>query len=133
MVSRTRTPTYFQHQTTGFGRLALVTVSLQTCDEPELVRQQYLGEPAKLIDAQLDYLAVVVHEPDAFPIVLGVTADHDLRCDMVLNAAGHVMFLLPPVSPGGHVPNLVRAAMVQQQNAATTTTRSVLQRTAITA
>jgi hypothetical protein len=37
-------------------------------------RQHYLDEPTKLIDTQLDHLAVVVFEPDALPVILGILA-----------------------------------------------------------
>jgi hypothetical protein len=107
----------------------LVTVPLQTRDEPELVRQHYLGEPTKLINAQLDLLAVVIDEPDAFPIVLGVTADHDPGVTWCSTLP--VMWCSPTPSsqlPGGHVPNLIRAAMVQRQSAATTLPRIELAR-----
>jgi hypothetical protein len=105
----------------------LVTVPLQARDKPELVRQHYLGELTKLINAQLNLLAVVVYKPDKFPVVLGVTADHNLGCDMMLNAACHAVVTHSLQSAtGGYVPNLVRAAMVQQQNAATTLPRTNL-------
>ena len=76
--------------------------ALQTCNEPKLVRQHYLGESAELIDAQLDHLAIVVYESDALPIIQSVTANHDLWCDVMLNAVWHGFRSLQS-APGGHV------------------------------
>jgi len=66
-------------------------------DQREFVRLHDLGQPVQLRQAQLDFLPVVVDEPDPLSVVIMILVDHDLRCGVMF---GHTALL--QFAPGGN-------------------------------